>query len=59
MVVTIEAGSIMSWQKYIRNNGMSFGIDQFGESAPYKDVYNHFELSEEKISLLIQKKLRE
>ena len=59
LVVTIEAGSIMSWQKYIGNNGMNFGIDRFGESAPYKDVYNHFELSEEKISNFIQKKLRE
>ena len=59
LVVTIEAGSIMSWQKYIGNNGMNFGIDRFGESAPYKDVYNHFELSEEKISGFIQKKLRE
>ncbi len=58
-VFTIEAGSIMSWQKYIGNNGMNFGIDRFGESAPYKDVYNHFELSEEKISGFIQKKLRE
>ena len=59
LVVTIEAGSILSWQKYIGNNGMSFGIDRFGESAPYKDVYDHFELSEEKISGFIQKKLRE
>ena len=59
LVVTIEAGSILSWQKYIGNNGMNFGIDRFGESAPYKDVYDHFELSEEKISGFIQKKLRE
>ena len=59
LVVTIEAGSIMSWQKYIGNKGMNFGIDRFGESAPYKDVYNHFELSEEKISDFIQKKLRD
>ena len=59
LVVTIEAGSILSWQKYIGNNGMSFGIDRFGESAPYKDVYDHFGLSEEKISGFIQKKLRE
>ena len=59
LVVTIEAGSIMSWHKYIGNNGMNFGIDRFGESAPYKDIYNHFELSEEKITGYIQKKLRE
>ena len=59
LVVTLEAGSVISWQKYIRNKGMNIGIDQFGESAPYKDVYNHFGLSEEKITNFIQKKLRE
>ncbi len=58
-IVTLEAGNIMSWEKYIKNKGLNFGIDKFGESAPYKEVYKHFELSEEKISNLIQKKLRE
>ena len=59
LVVTLEAGSIVSWQKYVKKGGLNIGIDQFGESAPYKDVYNHFGLSEEKIANLIQKKLRE
>ena len=59
LVVTLEAGSVVSWQKYIKNKGINIGIDQFGESAPYKDVYSHFGLSEEKVTNLIQKKLRE
>ena len=59
LIVTLEAGSIMSWQKYIKNKGINCGIDQFGESAPYKEIYNHLDLSEEKITNLIQKKLRE
>ncbi len=59
LVVTLEAGSIVSWHKYVKKRGLNIGIDQFGESAPYKDVYNHFGLSEEKITNLIQKKLRE
>jgi transketolase len=59
LIVTIEAGSITSWQKYIKNKGLNFGIDQFGESAPYKEIYNHFDLTEEKITSFIQKKLRE
>ncbi len=59
LVVTLEAGSIISWQKYVKGKGLNLGIDQFGESAPYKEVYNHFDLSEEKITNFIQKKLRE
>ena len=50
---------MMLEKKYIKNKGANIGIDRFGESAPYKDVYNHFGLSEEKIVNLIQKKLRE
>ena len=59
LVVTLEAGSVMSWQKYVKDKGINVGIDQFGESAPIKMYYNHFGLSEEKITDLIQKKLRE
>ena len=59
LIVTIEAGSVVPWQKYTKNKGINIGIDQFGESAPYKDVYNHFDLSEEKIVNYIQKKLRD
>ena len=59
LLITLEAGSIMSWQKYIKNNGVNLGIDKFGESAPYKEVYNYLDLSEEKITSFIQKKLRQ
>ena len=59
LVVTLEAGSVMSWQKYVKDKGMNIGIDQFGKSAPYKEVYGHFDLSEEKIVDYIQRKLRE
>ena len=58
LIVSIEAGSISSWNKYIGNKGVSLGIDNFGESAPYKEVYNHFNLSSGKIVSLVQKMLR-
>ena len=41
------------------SKGISFGINRFGESAPYKEIYKHFKLSEEDITNFIQKKLRE
>ena len=59
LIVTLEAGSITSWQKYIKNKGLNIGIDKFGESAPYKELYKHFKLSEDDITNFIQKKLRE
>ena len=58
LIVTIEAGNVSSWKKYLGGKGISLGIDRFGESAPYKKVYEHLNLSVEKIVLAIQEKLR-
>ena len=58
LIITIEAGCINPWDKYTGNNGISLGINRFGKSAPYKEVYNHFDLTSNKIVALIQKMLR-
>ena len=59
LIVTIEAGNVSSWKKYLGKKGISLGIDRFGESAPYKKIYDHLNLSVEKILTTIQNKLRE
>ena len=47
--VSIEASETSYWKKYTDNDGLNFGINEFGKSAPYKDIYNHFKLNEENI----------
>ena len=42
--ISIEAGSTYCWKKYVGDNGIAFGIDEFGKSAPYKDIFKHFGL---------------
>ncbi len=42
--ISIEAGSSDCWKKYVGDNGIAFGIDEFGKSAPYKDIYKYFGL---------------
>ena len=54
-VITIEAGSVMGWEKYSKNN---MGINSFGESGPYKEVYKHFDLTSDKIVALTKKLVR-
>ena len=54
-VITIEAGSVMGWEKYSKNN---MGINSFGESGPYKEVYEHFDLTSDKIVALTKKLVR-
>ena len=43
--VAIEAGVTDFWWKYVRAEGAVIGVDNFGESAPAKDVFNHFHLT--------------
>ena len=57
-VFSIEAGRTDCWKKYIGRDGLSFGIDDFGKSAPYEDIYNHFGLSVKNISFKIKNFLR-
>ena len=56
--VSIEAGSTGSWKKYTGEKGLNFGIDDFGKSAPYKDIFNHFGLTKEKIVKKIKEKIK-
>ena len=57
MKVSIEASETSYWKKYTGSNGLNFGIDDFGKSAPYKDIYNHFKLNEQNILNKIKEKL--
>ena len=43
--ISIEAASTDCWKKYVGKEGLSFGIDTFGKSAPYKEIYKHFGLT--------------
>ena len=48
--VSIEAASTDCWKKYVGIEGLTFGIDEFGKSAPYKEIYKYFRLTVENIS---------
>jgi len=52
---SIEAGSTEPWKQFIGNNGLCFGLDDFGKSAPYKDIFKHFGLTSENIANKIKK----
>ena len=55
LVVSIEASETNFWKKYTGQK-LNFGIDSFGKSAPYKDIYDHFELNFENIAKKLNKK---
>ena len=57
LVVSIEASETDYWKKYTGTNGLNFGINDFGKSAPYVEIYNHFGLNTENIIKRIKEKL--
>ena len=57
LIISIEASETGYWKKYTGANGLNFGIDDFGKSAPYKEIYNHFNLNLESIIKKIKEKL--
>jgi len=55
--ISIEAGSICGWEKYVGHDGISLGIKSFGKSAPYKKIYEHFNLTSDNVVKLTKKML--
>ncbi len=47
--VYIEASYPLGWERFVGSDGLKFGITTFGESAPYKDIYEHFGLTPENV----------
>ena len=57
LIVSIEASETHYWKKYTGAKGLNFGINDFGRSAPYKEIYNHFGLDTDNIVKKIKKEL--
>ncbi len=57
LVVSVEASETKYWKKYTNKNGLNFGINDFGKSAPYKEIYDHFGLNIESMVKRIKEKL--
>ncbi len=58
LIVSIEAGTISCWHKYLKKDDVAIGIDEFGKSAPYKEIYEEMKMTSNKVASLIQRKLR-
>ena len=52
--ISVEAGVTDYWRKYVGLDGKSLGVDSFGESAPAKDVFEHFGLTAASLEEMIK-----
>ncbi len=57
LIVSIEAGVTMGWERYTGLDGINIGIDRFGASAPADALYDYFGLTVDKIVPRILEKL--
>ena len=48
--VAVEAGVTDFWWKYVGLEGKVIGIDRFGESAPFKDLFKFFGFTAENVA---------
>lgn len=45
--VSIEAGVTLGWERYVGREGVTIGLNHFGASAPYEELYARFGLTAE------------
>ncbi len=55
--ISIEASSVFGWEKYVDSDGASLGLKSFGKSAPYKSIYQDFNLTSDAVVMIAKKML--
>ncbi len=48
--VSVEAAATLGWERWVGPNGRAIGLDHFGASAPYQDIYQQFGLTAERVA---------
>jgi transketolase len=49
LLVSIEAGATLGWERYTGRDGLNIGLDRFGASAPAPDLFKRFGFTAEAI----------
>jgi transketolase len=47
--LAVEAAAMQGWERWVGDGGATLGMQGFGASAPYQDLYRHFGLTSERI----------
>lgn len=55
--VSIEAGSTMGWDRWVGSRGVSVGIDHFGASAPFQEVYRRYGITADAVREAVRERV--
>jgi transketolase len=58
LVVAIEAGVTLGWERWTGRDGLIIGIDSYGASAPAEALYTHFGLTGPAVATRVMDKLQ-
>lgn len=58
LVVTMEASSDNMWFKYATNRDCAIRLNEFGASGNYKEVFNHFNFTAQKVVEVVKSNLK-
>ncbi len=47
--LAVETGASFGWCEWVGNEGDVIGVDKFGASAPYKDIFEHYGFTVENV----------
>ncbi|MBN2731603.1 MAG: transketolase [Balneolaceae bacterium] len=47
--ISIEAAAPFGWERWIGNKGIAIGLNRFGASAPYEEIYEHLGITSERV----------
>jgi transketolase len=56
--VAVEAALGFGWDRYIGEKGAFVGMNSFGASGPYKEVYRHFGITAERVAEVAKRALK-
>ncbi len=59
LIVSVEAGVTLGWERYTMVRGLRCGIDSFGASGPIDALYDHFGLTAHKIAARVRERLED
>ncbi len=57
LIVSVEAGVTLGWERYTGSAGLQIGVDSFGASAPIEVLYDHFGLTGPKVAARVRARL--
>ena len=56
--ITLEAGTTFGWSRYAGDDGLSIGLDNFGDSGPAEKLAEEYGFTPEKVAERVRNYLR-